>query len=59
MWENIFAARSIASSRVRGRRDVNIRRHVDNAGRPTRGAPVVDMMDVNVRTLAGWCAATV
>ena len=53
MWENMFAARSIASARVRGGRDVSIRRQVDNAGRPRRGAPVVDMIDVNVRTLPG------
>ncbi len=59
MWRNMFAARSIASARVRGGRDVNIRRQVDNAGRPSRGAPVVDMIDVNVRTLPGYCAATV
>src|ERR1700704_1576960 len=58
MWENIFAARSIASARVRGGRDVNILRQVDNAGRPRRGAPVVDMIDVNVRTLPGGGAAT-
>jgi hypothetical protein len=53
MWENMFAARSIASARVRGGRDISIRRHVDIAGRPSRGAPVVDMIDVNVRTLPG------
>jgi hypothetical protein len=53
MCENMFAARSMASARVRGGRDVNIRRHVENAGRPSRGAPVVDMIDVNVRTLPG------
>ena len=53
MWKHIIAARLIASSRVRGGRDVIIRRHVDIAGRPRRGAPVVDMIDVNVRTLPG------
>jgi len=46
MWRNMFAARSTASARVRGGRDVNIRRQVDIAGRPSRGAPVVDMIDV-------------
>ncbi len=59
MWANMFAARSIASSRVRGGRDVSIRRQVDSAGLPRRAAPVVDMIDVSVRTRPGWCAATV
>jgi hypothetical protein len=59
MWENIVTARFIASARFRGGRDVNIRRQVDIAGRPRRFAPVVDMIDVSVRTLPGRCAATV
>jgi len=32
MWENIITARLTASARVRGGRDVNIRRQVDSAG---------------------------
>ena len=53
MWENIVTARLTASARVRGGRDVNIRRQVDSAGRPSRGAPVVDMIEVSVRTRPG------
>ena len=51
-------ARSIAASRVRGGLAA-IRRQVDSAGRPTRRAPVVDMIEVSVRTRPGCRAATV
>ena len=37
----------------------HFRHHVDSAGRPMRGAPVFDMIDVSVRTRPGYCAATV
>jgi hypothetical protein len=59
MWLNIRTAPSIASRRSRGGRAVAIRHHVDRAGRPTRGAPVFDIIDVSVRTRPGWWAATV
>ncbi|HEY4730328.1 MAG TPA: hypothetical protein VIH41_04305, partial [Myxococcales bacterium] len=44
---------------LRGGLAVANRHHVDGAGRPMRGAPVVDMIEVSVRTRPGWCAATV
>ena len=53
MWRKIATSRSIASSRVRGGLAVANRRHVDIAGLPIRGAPVVDMIDVSVRTRPG------
>ena len=53
MWRKMPTAPSTASARLRAGFTVAIRHHVDGAGRPIRGAPVVDMIDVNVRTRPG------
>ena len=54
MWRNMsHRARRPPRARFRGGFAVAIRHHVDSAGRPMRGAPVVDMIDVSVRTRPG------
>lgn len=58
MWRKMSTARSSACVRLRGRGALTTRERVDIAGWPTRIEPVVDMIDVNVRTRAGCCAAS-